>query len=94
MPFPQTIRSGMVSQWSTPKARPVRPNPVSTSSAISSTPYSSQIARKRGKYSSGGVAAPSELPTIGSAMKAATLSGPSRKIARSSSSAQSMPHAG
>jgi hypothetical protein len=30
--------SGRTPQWSTPNQRPVRPNPVITSSAITSTP--------------------------------------------------------
>jgi hypothetical protein len=37
--------SGITPQCSTPKRRPVRPNPVITSSEIQSTPYRSQIWR-------------------------------------------------
>jgi hypothetical protein len=38
-PLADVIMSGRTPQWSTPNQRPVRPNPVITSSMISSTPW-------------------------------------------------------
>ena len=45
------MMSGFTCQWSWPNSLPVRPKPETTSSKISSTPYSSQISRTRGRYS-------------------------------------------
>ena len=58
-----------------------------TSSAISSTPCRSQISRSACQYPSGGTTAPAAEPTTGSAMNAATVSGPSASISRSTSAA-------
>jgi hypothetical protein len=72
----------------------VRPNPVITSSAISNTPWRSQISAIRGQYSLTGVTAAPDEPIIGSAMNAAIESGPWRSISCSSAVAQSIPHPG
>ena len=53
---------------------------------MKSTPCRSQISRTRAKYSGGGTDAPVDDPPTGSAMNAATLSGPVRAIASSSAS--------
>ncbi|KPK79084.1 MAG: hypothetical protein AMJ81_13815 [Phycisphaerae bacterium SM23_33] len=50
---------------------PVRPMPVSTSSATSRMPRSSQKARRAGKKSPGGMTVPAQ-PWMGSSTKAAT----------------------
>ena len=71
MPLAVTRMSGFTSQWSTANHLPVRPQPAITSSAISSTPWRSQISRRRGKYSGGGMRTPL-VPTTGSTMIAAT----------------------
>ena len=74
-----------------PNILPVRPNPQTTSSTISNTPYLSQIDRTMGQYSSPGTIDPIEL-VIGSPISAATVSGPSARIIRSTASAQSLAH--
>ncbi len=44
-PFANVAMSGLTSQWSTPNQVPVRPNAVTVSSQIISTPYRSHSAR-------------------------------------------------
>ena len=75
--------SGITPQWSTAKFAPVRPKPVITSSAMKRISLRSQISRIFGKYSGTGGTAPSVAPTTGSAMKAATFSGPCIRTRRS-----------
>ena len=70
---------------------PVRPKPVTTSSAISMTPYLLQISLTIGQYSSPGTAAPFGVPT-GSPMKAATVSGLWNSICFSTSPAHFTAH--
>ena len=70
---------------------PVRPKPHTTSSAISSTPYLSQIRRRNGQYSSPGTATP-EAPATGSAMTAATVEAPWNRISSSTASAHLTAH--
>ena len=48
----------IVPQWPRAKHFPVRPKPVMTSLAISSTPWRSQISRGRGKQVGGGTMTP------------------------------------
>ena len=67
--------------------RPVRPNPVMTSSAIISTSSSSQMARTARSQPIGGMMKPPEEMT-GSMMTADTVSGPSVTIAWRSSRAR------
>ena len=50
MPFAIVMMSGRTSQCSAPNIRPVRPNPVTTSSTMSSAPASLQIDCTRGQY--------------------------------------------
>ena len=65
--------------------------PLMTSSLISSTPNSSQIWRMRWEYPALGESAASDAPTTGSAMKAATVSGPSRSSRARRRSASASP---
>ena len=51
---------------------PIRPNPVTTSSAMNSMPCLATISRMRGRYPGGGGTTP-PAPWMGSAMKAAML---------------------
>src|ERR687888_373479 len=60
MPLATVIRSGTTPSCSTANHRPVRPNPVMTSSAINSTSSSSQIARTRRSQPTGGMMNPPE----------------------------------
>ena len=85
-PLPMVMMSGVTPKCSTAAQVPVRPAPVRTSSHTSSTSWRSQISRMRCQYPAGGTEPPVDEPPIGSAMKAATLSGPSARIARSSAS--------
>ena len=48
-PLAATRRSARTPQWSSPNQRPVRPNPVMTSSAMSSTPWRRQTSTMRGQ---------------------------------------------
>ena len=48
-PLAATRMSGRTPQWSSPNQRPVRPNPVMTSSAISSTPCRRQTSAMAGQ---------------------------------------------
>ncbi len=82
--------SGVTRQWSTANFLPVRPKPVMTSSAIKSTPCLRQMSATSGQYSSGGTSAPAVEPPIGSAMNAATVSGPAATSAFSTSPAQAV----
>jgi hypothetical protein len=86
--------SGVTPQWSRAKRRPVRPKPVITSSATSSTPWRRQISATFGQYSSGGTTAPAVEPMMGSPTKAAIVSAPSCSITRSSASAQATAQSG
>ena len=70
---------------------PVRPNPLITSSAISNTPWRSQMSRSMGQYSGPGIATPDDTDT-GSAITATTVSGPSSKIIFSTASAHNTAH--
>ena len=45
MPLASVMMSGATSQWSQPNQRPVRPNPVMTSSRMSRMPCRSQTSR-------------------------------------------------
>ena len=49
--LPRHMMSGVMPAWSQPKRRPDRPKPVAISSAISSTPCSSQSRRTAARYS-------------------------------------------
>src|SRR6187431_1551117 len=80
------MMSGTTPYGSSADHVPVRPAPVSTSSATSSTSYRSQISRTRRQYSDWGTAAPVDEPPTGSAMNAATVSGPARTMASSTAS--------
>ena len=71
-PFAVQRMSGWTFQWFMANHSPVRPQPLMTSSAIMSTPLSSQIFLRRGRYSSGGTRIPF-VPTTGSMMIAATF---------------------
>ena len=62
---------------------PVLPVPHITSSVISNTSYLSQISLMILKYPSGAGTPLSAVPTTGSAMKAATVSGPAFCISSS-----------
>ena len=75
MPFATVITSGVTPQCSDANIFPVLPNPVTTSSAMSTTPYLVHISRNMGQYSSPGTATLIG-DAIGSAMTAQTLSGP------------------
>ncbi len=86
MPFPSVMMSGTTPYGSSADQVPVRPAPVSTSSAISRMPVRSQAARTRGQYSGAGTEAPVDEPPTGSAITAAIVSGPSRASAASSAS--------
>ena len=70
--LPKVTMSGTTSQWLMHIHSPVRPMPVSTSSANSRIPCRSQKARSLGKKSSGGKIEPPH-PWAGSSTKAATL---------------------
>jgi hypothetical protein len=70
-PFAVVRMSGWTPQWSTPNHRPVRPQPVMTSSAIRRTSWAFVIARIRGRYSGTGTMTPF-VPTTGSTIIAAT----------------------
>ena len=74
-----------------PNHVPVRPKPLTTSSAMSSTSYLSQIFRTMGQYSSPGTATPADAET-GSPITAATVSGPSRRMISSIELAQWTAH--
>ena len=87
-PLATVVMSGTTSQCSEANIRPVRPKPVITSSKISSTPCRSQISRTSGQYSGPGTCTPAAAE-IGSPITAATVSGPSLRIARSISRAHS-----
>ncbi len=86
MPFPSVMMSGTTPYGSSADQVPVRPAPVSTSSATSRTPWRSQAARTRRQYSGAGTDAPVDDPPTGSASTAATVPGPSRRIAASTAS--------
>ncbi len=72
--LPRQTMSGRTSQCSTANIRPVRPNPVFTSSAQSSQPCSRHSSVSAGQKPSGGTSTPPE-PTIGSTITPATSSG-------------------
>ena len=86
------MTSGTTPQCSMPNHLPVRPNPVATSSAMSSTPYLSQISRIIGQYSSPGTMAPRSNTPTGSPMNAATVSGPWNRIRSSTACAHRTAH--
>src|SRR5512138_1861534 len=86
MPLPRVMRSGTMPYGSSADQVPVRPAPVSTSSATSRTPVRSQAARTRRQYSGAGTDAPEDDPPTGSAMTAATVSGFARAMAASTAS--------
>src|SRR6185437_866573 len=94
MPFPRVIMSGTTPYGSSADHVPVRPAPVSTSSATSRTPVRSQAARTRRQYSGAGTDAPLDEPPTGSAMTAATLSGFARAMAVSTASPLQLGHSG
>ena len=73
------MRSGTTSQCWKPNGLPVRPKPVSTSSATSSAPSASHAARTSGQYSGGGTSTPF-APGTGSRNTAAIDRGPSSAI--------------
>ncbi|CAB4569848.1 unannotated protein [freshwater metagenome] len=85
-PFATVMMSGSIPNRSEPNIEPKRPNPVTTSSAIIKTSYFFKTFWIAGKYSFGGTITP-PAACNGSAMKAATVSGPSLRIKASSSSA-------
>ncbi len=87
MPFATDMRSGTTPSCSTANHRPVRPKPVMTSSAISRTSSSSQIARTARSQPSGGMMKPPE-DRIGSRITAETVSGPSRRMASRNAAAR------
>src|SRR5207245_972774 len=87
MPLATVMRSGTMPSCSTPTQRPVRPQPVMTSSAIISTSSSSQIARTARSQPSGGMMNPPDEST-GSMITAETVSAPSSTIASLSSLAR------
>ena len=89
MPLAIVIMSGTTFQCSMPNHLPVRPQPVMTSSAMSSTPWRSQMSRSIGQYSGAGTATPAEKET-GSAITAATVFGPSSRMMSSTAWAQRM----
>ena len=70
--LPKVTMSGSTFQWLMHSHSPVRPMPVSTSSAYSRILCRSQKARSLGKKSSGGKMEPPQ-PWAGSSTKAATL---------------------
>ena len=78
------MRSGVTWSCSHANHRPVRPKPVITSSAISSTSSSSQSARTARSQPIGGMMKPPDEST-GSMITAETVSGPSRSMAARSS---------
>ena len=78
-PLAVDIRSGTTSQWFTENHSPVRPKPAITSSAIITMPNSVQSSRTPCRYPSGGIRMPF-VPTTGSRMNAAIVSGPSSSI--------------
>src|SRR5207245_5341101 len=86
MPLATVMRSGTTWSCSQANQRPVRPNPVMTSSAIISTSSSSQMARTAASQPIGGMMKPPEEIT-GSMITADTVSGPSLTIASRSSRA-------
>ena len=92
-PLPIVITSGTIPSCSTPNIFPVRPNPVSISSQISSAPRSSAIWRSSFKYPGGGTTLPA-VPWIGSTMIAATCFVVSSSIFRFRNSTQCHPHDG
>ena len=83
------MMSGSTPQWSTPNILPVRPSPVVTSSAMSTTPYSLHISRSIGQYS-----APGTIPSFvtGSAITAATVLGWWNLMSSSTALAQRTAH--
>ena len=93
MPLDMAMRSGTTSQCSMQNIVPVRQKPHITSSAIISTSYWSQISLINGQYSSGGTRKP-DAPSSGSAMNAATFSGPSEWMTVSRNRAQRRSHDG
>lgn len=76
-----------------PNQRPVRPKPQITSSVIIRMPWRSQILRRMGKYSGGGLIPPLAA-VIGSTMIAAICPGPSRSITSSTLFAHCTPQPG
>jgi hypothetical protein len=81
------MQSGSAPTVSLPHMAPVRPNPVTTSSTNSWTPWRSSTDFIFTKYPAGGGNMPAETD-IGSAMNAPTVSGPAASIACSSSAAR------
>src|SRR5512134_2209756 len=87
------MMSGTTSKWSTPNQRPVRPNPQTTSSAMSRTPYRSQVRRTFASQPGGGTMQPAD-DMIGSTMTQDTSSGSLPRIACSIVVAQASSQAG
>ncbi|CFT88620.1 Uncharacterised protein [Bordetella pertussis] len=81
-----TMMSGSMSKTCEPKRWPRRPKPVMTSSAMTRMSYLRHTAWIFCQYVRGGTMTP-PAPMTGSPMKAATVSGPSRRIMASSSPA-------
>ena len=75
IPFAVVRISGSTFQWFTANHSPTRPQPLITSSAMSSTSCFRVIARILGRYSGTGTMTPF-VPTTGSTIMAATF--PSR----------------
>ena len=71
MPLPTVMMSGTTPSCSAPHMAPVRPNPVSISSAIMSAPCSRAIAWMARRNPSGGTTLPA-VPWMGSTMIAPT----------------------
>ena len=91
--FAIVIMSGVTPNSCAPKADPVLPQPVITSSKIRSIPCLSQISLKRFKYPFGGTKVPVD-PAIGSTIQAAIFSPPKFVANLSKSSALFAPVSG
>ena len=75
MAFATVVMSGSTPKAIMPNHSPRRPKPVITSSAINTTSYLSAISRSLCQYSGGGACMP-DIWETGSAIMAATVSGP------------------
>ena len=76
------MMSGLMSKVWAPHTLPVRPKPQITSSQMNRTSYFFSTAWILAKYPLGGISTP-PAPITGSAMNAATVSGPSRWMSAS-----------
>ena len=81
--------SGWIGRWSNPQRRPVRPNPVITSSATSKMSFLRQVSATVSQYSSVAMRQAPAAPVIGSNRKAAIVVGSSRSIVVTTASASS-----